>query len=183
LPVKKVGSFGAETMRPNLIKMLTFFGIPALLGIARAEDLWSATGRDLHATSIVPHAAFRNGKPFAGTFEEVMASKPFRACFERDFASTLPLISRQARYIALGPTPLAALDWCCEQGLLKTEQILGAFAHPSSNGGSQVPVYLGERRIENLSPRDPVRRRDWLIPLAERMSRSVAAWRASIICA
>ena len=180
---KKAGSFGADTMRPNLVKMLNFFGIPTLLGIAKADDLWGVTGHDLHATSIVPHAAIRNGKPFAGTFEEVMSSKLFRECFERDFASTLPLISSQARYIALGPTPLAALDWCCQQGLLKTDQILSAFAHPSSNGGSQVAVYLGEKRIEDLSPRDPVRKRDWLIPLAERMSRSVAAWRASVVCA
>lgn len=180
---KKAGSFGAKTMRPNLIKMLNFFGIPALLGITKADDLWNLAGRDLHATSIVPHAAFRKGKPFAGTFEEVMTSKIFRECFERDFAATLPLMSSQARYIALGPTPLAALDWCCAQGLLKADQILGAFAHPSSNGGSQVPVYLGERQIDDLSSGDPVRNRVWLIPLAERMWRSVAAWKASVVCA
>jgi len=60
--------------------------------------------------------------------------------------------------------------------------VLGAFAHPSSRGGSQVAVYLGEKPIEALSPKDPVKKRKWLVPLAERMSRSVAAWRASPAC-
>jgi hypothetical protein len=49
----------------------------------------------------------------------------------------------------------------------------------STNGGSQVSVYLGKKRIEDLSPRDPVRNRKWLMPEAVRMSRSVADWKAS----
>jgi hypothetical protein len=178
---KREGSFGAPTMRPNLIKMLECFGFPELLGIPSAGSLWEESWTSLHATSIVPHAAFRGGKPFSGSFQEVLASKIFYESFQRDFAATLPLISRQARYIALGPTPLAALDWCSERGLLNPNQVLGAFAHPSTNGGSQVPVYLGEKRIDDLSNRDPVRKRTWLIPLAERMTRSIAAWRASLV--
>jgi hypothetical protein len=177
---KREGSFGGPTMRPNLVKMLNFFGIPDLLNIAKAEDLWGTAWTDLQATSIVPHAAFRNGEPFALGFDEVLASKPFKETFEHDFAATLPLLSPQARYIALGPTPLAALEWCSQRGLIKASQILGAFAHPSSNGGSQVPVYLGEKRIDDLAPRDPVKKRSWLVPLAERMSRSVAEWQASL---
>jgi hypothetical protein len=179
---KKEGSFGGDTMRPNLVKMLAFFGIPELLGVGNANDLWGTAWHDLHATSVVPHAAFRSGRPFAGSFQDVLGTKPFRECFERDFAATLPLISQEARYIALGPTPLEALDWCSKRGLLKPEQVLGAFAHPSSRGGSQVAVYLGEKLIEGLSPKDPVKKRKWLVPLAERMSRSVAAWRASPAC-
>jgi hypothetical protein len=177
---KKEGSFGGDTMRPNLVKMLAFFGIPELLGVGNANDLWGTAWHDLHATSIVPHAAFRNGIPFAGTFQDVLDAEAFRECFKRDFAATLPLISREARYIALGPTPLEELDWCIKHGLLMPEQVLGAFAHPSRNGGSQVAVYLGEKPIEALSLKDPVRKRPWLVPLAERMSRSVAAWRASL---
>ena len=178
---KREGSFGADTMRPNLIKMLEHFGIPQLLDISKADDLWGVSWPYLHATSIVPHAAFRNGKPFAGSFADIMASAPFRECFERDFASTLPLLGSDVRYIALGPTPLAALDWCCQQGLVNPGQILGAFAHPSTNGGSQVSVYLGKKRLEHLSPRDPVRNRKWLVQEAVRVSQSVADWKASIL--
>lgn len=110
-----------------------------------------------------------------------MASAPFREGFERDFAATLPLLGSQARYIALGPTPLAALDWCRQQGLVNPAQILGAFAHPSTNGGSQVSVYLGQKRIEDLKRGDPVRKRSWLVTEAARMLRSVADWKASLL--
>ena len=36
---KKEGSFGGDTMRPNLVKMLEYFGIPKLLGVDNANDL------------------------------------------------------------------------------------------------------------------------------------------------
>jgi hypothetical protein len=177
---KREGSFGAASMRPNLVRMLEHFGIPQLLGITKTDDFWGVSWPCLHATSVVPHAAFRNGKPFAGSFTDVMESRPFRACFERDFAATLPLLGSDARYIALGPTPLAALDWCAQQRLVCPGQILGALAHPSTNGGSQVSVYLGKKRMEELSPGDPVRNRSWLVTEAKRMSRSVADWKASL---
>jgi hypothetical protein len=172
---KREGSFGGPTMRPNLIKMLEFFCIHRRLKISAASELWAASSALLHATSVVPHAAIRNGKPFAGTFQEVLGSELFRVSFERDFAATLPLLPHDARYIALGPTPLAALDWCAEHCLIRKDQVLGAFAHPSSSGGSAVPVYLG-KPIEKLKPRDPVAKRGWLIPEAARMSRAVDAW-------
>jgi hypothetical protein len=178
---KQHGSFGGPTMRPNLIKMLEFFGIHQRLNISAASELWASASFLLHATSVVPHAAIRNGKPFAGSFQEVLRSEPFRISFERDFATTLPLLPRDARYIALGPTPLAALDWCAEQDLIRKDQVLGAFAHPSSSGGSAVPVYLG-KRIEELKPRDPVAKRGWLIRDAARMSRAVEAWDGPINC-
>lgn len=176
--VKEHGAFGGQQMRPNLLRMLRWFGFADLLGIARPDDLWSGSAHLLHATSVVPHAAFRNGKMFAGSFDEVMRSPVFRESFLRDFAAGLPLISPEARYVALGPTPLAALDWCAAQGLVRPDRILGAFAHPSSTGGSEVAVYLGEKRLDDLKPRDPVRWRTWLVGDARRMAASIEAWQA-----
>ncbi len=171
---KQIGSFGGPQMRPNLIKMLRAFDFARLLGIDDPADLWGRSVGLLHATSVVPHAAFRKGRPFSGSFEEVLASSVMRESFERDFAATLSVISPEAFYVALGPTPLAALDWCASHGLLRHAQVLGALAHPSSSGGSQVSVYLGEKTIENLDPRDPVRGRvGWLIDEAARMRRSL----------
>jgi hypothetical protein len=59
---------------------------------------------------------------------------------------------------------------------VRPEQVLGAFAHPSMNGGSQVDVYLGEKTADDLRPRDPVRARvRRLTDAAARMRRSIAA--------
>jgi hypothetical protein len=175
--VKEHGAFGGPQMKPNLLKMLTKFRFAELLGIGNPGDLWGSAAHMFHATSVVPHAAFRGGKKFAGSFDDVMQSPTFRESFLRDFAAGLPLISSEARYVALGPTPLAALDWCVAQGLVRGDQILGAFAHPSSTGGSEVPVYLGEKTLDELKPRDPVRHRIWLPGDAQRMAASVEEWR------
>ncbi len=176
---KKIGSFGGPQMWPNLLKMLNALGFPELLEIGDAAELWGSASFLLHATSVVPHAAIRNGKPFAGSFDDVLESPIMKASFERDFAATLPLLSGNALYVALGPTPLDALDWCAARGLLRREQVMGAFAHPSNNGGSQVAVYLGEKSPADLHPKDPVRHRvAWLLAAAARMRQSVADHRA-----
>ncbi|MEI8696914.1 MULTISPECIES: hypothetical protein [unclassified Mesorhizobium] len=167
---KKHGAFGGPTMRPKLLQMMRHFGFSELLGIEREEDLWAHRSDLLHATSIVPHAAFRRGKPFAGSFDDVLRTPVFRESFERDFVPSLSMLNPDALYVGLGPTPLAALDRCAEQGLIRPDQVLGAFAHSSTNGGSQVDVYLGLKSIDALNEKDPVRyRSDFLLPAYERM--------------
>lgn len=167
---KEAGAFSGSAMRPNLIRMLDALGFPAMLDIPSSSTLWGKAADKLHATSVVPHAAFRRGKPFAGSFLDILGSPIFRRSFEEDFVPSLASLPRSARFVALGPTPLDALDWCVEQGHLNEEQVMGALAHPSSNGGSQVKVYLGELSEDALSSRDPVRHRlDWLTTASRRM--------------
>ena len=156
--VKKTATFGGPQMRPNLVKMLRHFRFRDLLGIAREEDLWGRNADILHATSVIPHAAFRGGKMFAGSFDEVLNSAVYRQSFERDFLPSVAGLG-DAYFLALGPTPLAALRWCGERDILNSERILGSFPHPSSSGGSQVAIYLRERATTSLREKDPVRNR------------------------
>lgn len=167
---KKQAGFGDQSMRPNLLRMLKHFRFAEILGIDEEEQLWADRADLLHATSVVPHAAFRKGKPFAGSFEEVLKTPIFRESFERDFASSLSLLSSEAVYVGLGPTPLDALDHCVGRGLIAASQILGAFAHSSTQAGSQVDIYLGTRSPSSLNENDPVRNRvGFLLPAYERM--------------
>ena len=161
--VKGLAAFGDESMRPNLVKMLNAMKINKLLGIGDSGELWSTSRDTLHATSVIPHSAFRNGKMFAGSFDEVLRSDAFSAGFKRDFLPSLKALPRNAFFLALGPTPLDALEWCVSHGHIQEEQLLGALAHPSRSSGSQVDIYLGFKDPEDLSPKDPVRYRlDWL---------------------
>ena len=180
--VKRVAAFGGRTMRPNLLRMLKHFGFAELLGIADEAELWGARADLLHSTSVVPHAAFRkNGKPFAGSFGEVQASPALRRCFVEDFVPSLKQLSRETLFIALGPTPLDALKWSAKHGYVEERQIVGAFAHPATTAGSQVAIYLGERRPDELDPRDPVRHRTaWLIDAHDEVARSVARLRQAL---
>jgi hypothetical protein len=167
---KEVGAFSGPAMRPNLVRMLDALSFPTILGVPSSTALWKKGADRLHATSVVPHAAFRRGKPFAGSFADVLSSPIFRRSFEQDFLPSLAALSRSALFVALGPTPLDALDWCVAQGHLQAHQVMGALAHPSSNGGSQVRVYLGEIHGKDLSLNDPVRHRvPWLEKASDRM--------------
>jgi len=172
--VKAHAAFGGP-LRSNLVKMLHHFGFGAILGVSNEADLWSSSAHLLHSTSVVPHAAFRDGKMFNGSFKQIMASPAFRTCFERNFVPELAQISRDAVFVALGDTPLAALDHCVSMGLLEPERVLGALAHPSTQGGSQVDVYLGIRAPSTLDAADPVCHRvPRLLANAERMKIAVA---------
>lgn len=157
--VKELAAFGGPIMRPNLECMIDALGIMALVGGGRAAELWEERSHLLHATSVVPHAAFDKGKPFAGSFEIVQRVEVLRRSFERDFLPTLRHLRRDAYFIGLGPTPAAALSFAAGKGLVDRSRILGWLAHPSRTGGSQVSVYLGEKKVEDLKKRDPVRHR------------------------
>ena len=165
--VKKAGAFVGPAMRPNLLKMLRHFRFEKILGIDDAESLWGKDAGLLHSTSVIPHAAFKitksENKMFAGNFEEVMKSGLLRECFVNCFVPSIREMNQNAFYVSLGQCPQAALQWCVEEGYLRQEQVLGAFCHPSTNGGSAPSYYLREVSREELSPKDPVRNRcDWL---------------------
>jgi hypothetical protein len=117
---------------------------------------------------------------FNGSFEEVLRVNLLRAEFETYFVAPLTKISRDALYVALGRTPFDALLHCIERGVIKEHQVLGALAHPSGSGGSQVAVYLGEKSADDLHPADPVRARAaWLRSAYVRMRTSTDRLHAS----
>lgn len=161
--VKTLAAFGGAAMRPNLLRMLRHFNFAKILGIRDEADLWDGAAVLLHSTSVVPNAAFKNGKMFSGSFDEIIKVDALRQRFESDFAASLSALATDALYVALGKTPYDALRHCVGLEVIKENQLLGALAHPSRSGGSQVAVYLGEKTLDDLDPADPVRGRvEWL---------------------
>lgn len=174
--VKKVGAFGGKSMKPNLLKMLRHFQFEKLLSIDDVESLWGANAGLLHSTSVVPHAAFKDGERFNGGFNEIMASPLLKKCFLDCFVPSVREITGKALFVALGPCPQAALDWCIKEGALRREQVLGSFCHPSSAGGSTTRYYLREVAKDELNPKNPVRSRcDWLDQAYEQMRSSTSS--------
>lgn len=183
--VKKHGAFGGPQMRPNLIKILKHFSFDRILGVDQVESLWGSNAKLMHATSVVPHAAFALQKgrdaPFAGSFEDVWACDLFRECFLDCFVPSLGEIRPDAMYIGLGRCPEQALAWCVSHGHLRADQVLGAFCHPSNTGGSTVKYFLREVGRNDLKPTDPVRSRcDWLDDTYRRMHSASASLLANV---
>lgn len=125
---------------------------------------------------IFPERGMGNGKPFAQSFDDVLKSPIFKESCERDFVSSLADIPSTAKFVALGRTPLDALTWCARNGHIDGGQVMGAFAHPSTNGGSAVDAYLGLRATFN--DKDPVLKSlDRLRMFYQGMSKSTQAAR------
>lgn len=178
--IKRYATFSGSAVRPNLVKLLDGTGVTSLLGLETGQELWEDAGAHLlHATSVVPHAAFsHNGAPFNGSFEEVLKSKAMRKSFEKDFLPSLQRLASDCLFIGLGPTPHEALKWCAKRKLIPEANILGSFPHPSGNGGSQTDLYLGLRSIESLKPTDPVRHRGYLLEWSAELRARVDELRA-----
>ncbi|MBB5508732.1 hypothetical protein [Paraburkholderia atlantica] len=174
--IKKVGAFGGPSMRPNLLKMLRHFHFEQLLGIEDVESLWGSNADLLQSTSVVPHAAFKTGKMFAGSFDEVLASPLLGECFRDCFVPSVREMSPDTLFLGLGPCPKAALDWCVRHSALERKQVLGAFCHPSSASGSTTRYYLREVPKEQLNAKNPVlRRTEWLDLAYEQMRAATAS--------
>ncbi|WP_322048163.1 hypothetical protein [Paraburkholderia sp. J67] len=174
--IKKFGAFGGSSMRPNLLKMLRHFEFERLLGISDVELLWGEHADRLQSTSVVPHAAFKRGKMFAGSFDEVLASSLLSECFRDCFVPSVKEMSSDTLFVGLGPCPQAALDWCIRNGNLHPKQVLGAFCHPSGAGGSTTRYYLREVVREELDAKNPVRSRaDWLDSAYEQMRAAISS--------
>jgi hypothetical protein len=173
------GTFGGKSMRPGLVRMLDAKGLSHLMGVEDGNLLWSTGSHLLHGTSVVPHAAFDlKRKKFNGSFTQVLTSPALRESFELDFVESLAELNEDALFVGLGVTPREALAWCASNGYIRSKQILGTMAHPSTEGGSQVDVYLGVKTIDDLSPNDPVRKRPYLSMWSDELSAAVGLLRA-----
>ena len=162
-------------MRERIFEMLDHFGIPQCVGVETAASLWSS---DLvHATSILPNAAFKNGKGFNGPFSDVLKIALLRREFEDVFIPSIEGITKDALYIGMGPVVDEALSWCASRGVLAEQQILGWFPHPSGQSGSQFGYFMRRKRLADLKPNDPVRYRVRALDAAyERIAANVKAF-------
>lgn len=179
--IKRFATFSGAAVRPNLVKLLDGTGVTELLGLETGQQLWEDAGSHLlHATSVVPHAAFsQNGAPFNGSFADVLKSQAMRTSFEKDFVPSLQQLPSDCLFVGLGPTPHEALKWCVQRKLIPEAQILGSFPHPSGNGGSQTDLYLGLRTMDSLKPNDPVRHRTYLLDWSSELRNRVDELRAA----
>ena len=156
--VKEATTFSGSTLKYNLYHVIKTYRINQLIGVPDPAYLWREAAHLLHATSVVPHAAFSGEKNFAGGFTLVRKSPVLWRSFMRDFVSSLSSLPSNARFLALGPNPQEALEWCVENEHLAPEQILGSVPHPSPAGGSRTRVFVGDKRIDEIAEDDPVRR-------------------------
>ena len=170
-------SCGFKGMRDKINEMLDHFEIPSCLGVPSASLFWTAQFNQLHATSIVPNAAFKGDAYFNGPFNRILDIRLLREQFEEFFVPSIHQINSEAVYIGMGPVVDDALRWCVERRILNPRQVLGYFPHASGQSGSQFAYFMRRRKLSELSPKDPVRYRVPALDAAyERMRNNVRSW-------
>lgn len=178
---KRQVELGGPLVRPNAIRMLDHFGIPALVGAAHATALWEERFDLLQPLALLPSATTRRGLTFDGTLEELLAVPMLRESYEAQFLQRLERIERGALCIGFGRTAWAALEHATRLGIIAPEQLLGMMPVPT-RAGSMVRYFLGEISAGQLSDRDPVRHRtEWLDSARHELVERVRALRQSIV--
>ncbi|GMG92586.1 hypothetical protein SGO26_17020 [Cupriavidus metallidurans] len=179
---KRRVELGGRMVRPNLIRMLDHFRVPALISQPDATSLWDEEGFDsIQPLALLPHATTRRGLTFDGPLDELLDTPMLRDVFQQEFLGRLPQYPRDALYIGLGRTAWSGLEHAVRAGLLCQQQLLGMMPVPT-RAGSMVRYFLREVGEADLSPNDPVRHRiAWLDAAHREMEAGVERLRAESI--
>jgi hypothetical protein len=140
------GSF-AGTMRHHLVRMLDAIGLPEVLGIAAASDLFGTARHLLHTASAIRYPVFVGAKNYTGS------PSPDKSPLLMGFARTVlaPELDavRSALIVPLGKSVERVLQALAAEKRLDPNRWLSGFPHPSGANGHRVRSF--EQNRESLS--------------------------------
>jgi hypothetical protein len=178
---KRRVELGGRMVRPNLIRMLDHFRVPALISQPDATSLWDEEGFDsIQPLALLPHATTRRGLTFDGPLDELLDTPMLRDVFQREFLDRLP------QY------PGRPLHRTRAHGMVRarTRRPSGA-APPATTAGHDARPHTGRQHGALLPargpgsrpfPNDPVRHRiAWLDAAHREMEAGVERLRAESI--
>jgi len=137
-------SFSVD-QKVDCARMLDDLGVPQLLGVASAADLFGSSSYLLHTTSAVRYPTFLHGQNYTGSRPPLVRSA-FLMPYVRDVLAPELSQLHGAVFVPLGKSVGAALE------LLETEQRIPAgrtlhgFPHPSGANGHRA------RQFEHMRP-------------------------------
>lgn len=126
----------------RLTCILDFLGIPPLLGLNEAEDLWVSETL-VQKLWLCAYPTFKGRKIFAGAFEEIQSTPFLQRSFEEDFLPRIAVLGDDILYLARTRAALQALDWCTENGFLFKDQVLGALPDEDTMTANALGLYFG----------------------------------------
>jgi hypothetical protein len=124
-------------MRKNIIQMLDDLGLDQHLQLESSVDLFDERDELLHTTSVIPFAVFKNGKNYTGSSPKILKNNLLSYYVSQYFLPQASTLSNSL-FIPLGKSVEEVLREYCKRGLLKEENILPGFPHPSGADGHRV---------------------------------------------
>ncbi len=138
----KMSARFAGSMRNNLINMLDELFLYEYLGIESAKDLFDADKDLLHTTSLIPYPVFINGKNYTGHTPEIIESKLLMKYVKNHFCKEIECLDKKPLIVPLGKSVEDVLRVLIEDGIIKEEQCLFGFPHPSGANGHRKEQFI-----------------------------------------
>ncbi len=124
----------AGSMRKNLIEMLDELKLNNKLQIKSCSKLFEENDNLLHTTSLIPYPVFINNKNYTGSNPKIIESETLWSYVEKFFYKEIEALP-EALIIPLGKSVEEVLERMIENKLIKKEQCLLGFPHPSGANG------------------------------------------------
>lgn len=137
----------AGSMRKNLIEMLDDLSLNKKLHIASCLELFENQDELLHTTSIIPYPVFINNKNYTGTNPKILDSEILEKYLRKYFYKEVEKLPN-VFIIPLGKAVEEILELMISENLIKRNQCLLGFPHPSGANGHRKKQF--EENKENL---------------------------------
>lgn len=134
----------AGSMRKNLIEMLDELELNRRLHINSCNELFGDKDYLLHTTSIIPYPVFINNKNYTGSNPKIMDSQVLYDYTKKYFYKEVKCLSNTL-IIPLGKAVEEILQQMIKEKLIKKEQCLLGFPHPSGANGHRKSQFKKNR--------------------------------------
>ena len=136
----------AGSMRKNLIEMLNELNLDKKLRISSCSELFESKDELLHTTSIIPYPVFINCKNYTGSNPKILDNAVLCFYMKNYFYKEVKKM-QNALIIPLGKCVEEVLEFIIGEGLIKVEQCLLGFPHPSGANGHRKKQFDNNKEI------------------------------------
>ena len=145
----KKNSRFAGSMRKNLIEMLDELNLNKKLHMDSCSELFEEKDYLLHTTSIIPYPVFINNKNYTGSNPKIMDNEILYSYVKKYFYNEIKILPN-ALIVPLGKAVEEVLEKMIKDNLIKEEQCLLGFPHPSGANGHRKKQFE-ENKMKLLS--------------------------------
>lgn len=142
----KKNSRFAGSMRKNLIEMLDELHLNDKLQLNSCDELFKNMDYLLHTTSLIPYPVFINNKNYTGSSPKIMENEVLYNYVKKYFYKEANVLSN-ALFIPLGKSVEEILLQMIKENLLKKEQCLLGFPHPSGANGHRKRQFQENKKV------------------------------------
>lgn len=143
----KKNSRFAGSMRKNLVDMLDELNLNEKLNITSSIELFDSKDELLHTTSMLPYPVFIKNKNYTGSNPKVLDNKILKEYIEDNFYKEVAKLP-DALIIPLGKAVEEVLEVMIDKKLIRREQCLLGFPHPSGANGHRKEQF--KKNKDNL---------------------------------